>query len=125
MIDGRTIPAVSSHCSDEAISFAIDVIDASGVAQRLEELLAKGTGRPRTLPLRALLVALFLLANTPPGVRHRRAKHLRWPARHGRQHAQDRHFRELVTNREGPATVERARRRRISITDFQPPPPQE
>jgi len=66
MIDGRTIPAVSSHCSDEAISFAIDVIDASGVAQRLEELLAKGTGRPRTLPLRALLVALFLLCAASP-----------------------------------------------------------
>jgi hypothetical protein len=48
--------------SDEAISFAIDVVDASGVAERLEALLVKGTGRHRTLPLRALLVALLLLA---------------------------------------------------------------
>jgi hypothetical protein len=62
MSAGRAVPAVSSHMSDEAISFAIDVVDASGVAARLEALLAKGTGRKRTLPLRSLLVALLLLA---------------------------------------------------------------
>lgn len=62
MSGGRVIPAVASHISDEAVSFAIDVVDASGVAERLEALLVKGTGRPRTLPLRALLVALLLLA---------------------------------------------------------------
>jgi hypothetical protein len=62
MSSGRAIPTVASHISDDAVSFAIDVVDASGVAQRLEDLLAKGTGRPRSLPLRALLVALLLLA---------------------------------------------------------------
>jgi hypothetical protein len=62
MSGGQAIPAVSSHISDEAVSFAIDVVDASGVAQRLEDLLVRSTGRRRTLPLRALLVALLLLA---------------------------------------------------------------
>ena len=62
MSAGRAVPAATSHMSDEAISFAIDVVDASGVAPRLEALLAKRTGRKRTLPLRSLLVALFLLA---------------------------------------------------------------
>lgn len=56
------VPAVSSHPSDEAIAFCISVIDASHVATRLEALLVQPTGRPRTLPLRALLVALMLLA---------------------------------------------------------------
>jgi hypothetical protein len=62
MSGGRAVPSLTSHMSDEAISFAIDVVDASGVAARLEALLEKGTGRPRTLPLRSLLVALLLLA---------------------------------------------------------------
>lgn len=56
------VPAVTSHPSDEAIGFAVDVVDASHVATRLEALLVQPTGRPRTLPLRALLVALLLLA---------------------------------------------------------------
>ena len=56
------VPTVCSHVSDEAISFAIDVVDASHVATRLEALLVRPTGRPRTLPLRAVLVALVLLA---------------------------------------------------------------
>ena len=56
------VPAVTSHPSDEAIGFALDVVDASHVATRLEALLVQPTGRPRTLPLRALLVALLLLA---------------------------------------------------------------
>ena len=62
MSAGRAIPAVTSHLSDEAISFAIDVIDASKVAERLEAHLVKSTGRRRTLSVRALLVALLLLA---------------------------------------------------------------
>jgi len=62
MSGGRAIPAVTSHVSDEAISFAIDVIDASGVAERLEAHLVRATGRRRTLSVRALLVALLLLA---------------------------------------------------------------
>jgi hypothetical protein len=62
MSSGRAIPSVTSSLSDEAISFAIDVIDSSLVAERLEALLVRSTGRRRTLPLRALLVALLLLA---------------------------------------------------------------
>ena len=49
MSAGRAIPAVTSYLSDEAISFAIDVIDASKVAERLEAHLVKSTGRRRTL----------------------------------------------------------------------------
>ncbi len=56
------IPTLTSHPSDETIGFAIEVIDASHVAARLEALLVQPTGRPRTLPLRALVVALLLLA---------------------------------------------------------------
>ena len=62
MSGGRAIPAVTSSLTDEAISFAIDVVDSSGVAERLEALLVRATGRRRTLALRALLVALLLLA---------------------------------------------------------------
>jgi hypothetical protein len=62
MSSGRAIPAVTSQLSDEAISFAIDVIDASQVAERLEAHLVRTTGRRRTLSVRALLVALLLLA---------------------------------------------------------------
>ena len=56
------VPALTARLSDEAIGFAVDVVDASHVATRLEALLVRPTGRPRTLPLRALLVALLLLA---------------------------------------------------------------
>ena len=62
MSAGRAIPAVTSRLSDEAISFAIDVVDASKVAERLEAHLVKNSGRRRTLSVRALLVALLLLA---------------------------------------------------------------
>lgn len=62
MSTGRALPAVTSHLSDEAISFAIDVVDASEVAEHLEAHLARRTGRHRTLSVRALLVALLLLA---------------------------------------------------------------
>ena len=62
MSSGRAVPAVTSHMSDEAVGFAIDVIDASGIPERLEALLTRRTGRPRSLPVRALLVALLLLA---------------------------------------------------------------
>jgi hypothetical protein len=48
--------------SEEAIAFCTAVIDSSGVAAKTEALLAKKTGRPRQLKVRALLVALLLLA---------------------------------------------------------------
>jgi hypothetical protein len=56
------IPQVSSVLTDETIGFVISVIDSSGVSERIEALLHKETGRPRTLKVRALLVALLLLA---------------------------------------------------------------
>jgi hypothetical protein len=40
----------------------VEVIDDSGVARELEALLARSTGRPRMLPVKALLVALLVLA---------------------------------------------------------------
>ena len=58
----RPVPAASSDICDEAIAFCTEVIDASGVAEALEALVAKGTGRPRGLKVRAVLVALLLLA---------------------------------------------------------------
>jgi hypothetical protein len=48
--------------SEEAIAFCTAVIDSSGVAAKTEALLAKNTGRPRQMKVRALLVALLLLA---------------------------------------------------------------
>jgi hypothetical protein len=59
---GQPVPACSSLLSDEAISFCAAVTDSSGVASKLEGLLVKKTGRPRQLKVRALLVALLLLA---------------------------------------------------------------
>jgi hypothetical protein len=63
MSTGREIPAVTSVLTDEAVDFAIAVIDSSGVPQYLESLLVRRTGRRRSIPLRALLVALYLLAS--------------------------------------------------------------
>ncbi len=47
---------------EEAISFCTAVIDSSGVAGKLESRLVKNTGRPRQMKVRAILVALLLLA---------------------------------------------------------------
>ena len=62
MSQGRPVPAFASLATGEAISFCTGVIDSSGVAERLEGLLKKSTGRPRALKVRAVLVALLLLA---------------------------------------------------------------
>jgi hypothetical protein len=59
---GRQIPSVTSVLTEESISFATDVVDSSKVAEHLEALLVRTTGRRRAIPLRALLVALLLLA---------------------------------------------------------------
>jgi hypothetical protein len=58
---GRTVPGGSAP-TDDQISFCAGVIDEAGVADRLEGLLAASTGRRRALSVRALLVALFVLA---------------------------------------------------------------
>ena len=62
MTTGVKIPEFSSVMTDQTIGFVISVIDSSGVSQRIEDLLHATTGRPRTLKVRALLVALLLLA---------------------------------------------------------------
>jgi len=56
------IPVASSVLCDEAVVFCAKVIGSSGVAEHLEGLLARPTGRPRELKVRAILVALLLLA---------------------------------------------------------------
>lgn len=48
--------------TDEAICFCTGVTDSSGVADELEGLIEKRTGRPRCIKVRAVLVALLLLA---------------------------------------------------------------
>ena len=59
---GRAVPAVASVVTDEMVDFCVELIDASGVAERLEALLVRTTGRPRALSVRCLFVALLLLA---------------------------------------------------------------
>jgi len=59
---GQSVPPFSSVLADEAISFCTEVIDSSGVAGKIEALLARKTGRPRQMKVRAVLVALLLLA---------------------------------------------------------------
>ena len=58
----RTQVPPPSAPTDEQVRFCAEVIDASGVAERLEQQLAPGTGRPRALSVQALLVALLVLA---------------------------------------------------------------
>jgi hypothetical protein len=48
--------------SDEMVAFAAELIDRSGKAPELEAALAHATGRPRPLPVRAVLTALLCLA---------------------------------------------------------------
>ena len=62
MSPGRPVPVFTSALSEEAISFCTGVIDGSGVAEQLEHVLKRATGRPRALKVRPLLVALLLLA---------------------------------------------------------------
>ena len=57
----RRIPQASAP-TDDQIRFCAGVLDDSGVAGRIEAQFTASTGRPRTLSVRALLVALFVLA---------------------------------------------------------------
>ena len=58
---GLSLPAAGG-ASDETVAFAAELIDRSGKAPVIEAALAHTTGRPRPLPVRAVLTALLCLA---------------------------------------------------------------
>ena len=60
--DGLTLPPAGGGVSDETVAFAAELIDRSGKAPVIEAALAHRTGRPRPLPVRAVLAALVCLA---------------------------------------------------------------
>ena len=59
---GLQLPPKGAQVDDQTIEFAVSVLSASKVPERLEELLRRPTGRKRALGVLALLVALFCLA---------------------------------------------------------------
>jgi hypothetical protein len=59
---GLLLPAAVGGVSDETVAFAAELTDRSGKAPVIETALAKATGRPRPLPVRAVLTALVRLA---------------------------------------------------------------
>jgi hypothetical protein len=59
---GLTLPAPGSGVSDQTVALAAGLIDRSGKAPVIEAALAHATGRPRPLPVRAVLTALLCLA---------------------------------------------------------------
>ena len=59
---GLTLPTAGGRVSDETAAFAAELIDRSGKAPVIESALAHVTGRPRPLPVRAVLTALLCLA---------------------------------------------------------------
>ena len=59
MSGGLSLPPAGA---DETAAFAAELIDRSGKARELEAALAHATGRPRALPVRAVLTALACLA---------------------------------------------------------------
>ena len=60
--DGLTLPPAGGGVSDQTVAFAAGLIDRSGKAPVIEAALAHRTGRPRPLPVRAVLTALLCLA---------------------------------------------------------------
>ena len=60
--DGLTLPATGGGISGETVAFAAGLTDRSGKAPVIEAALARATGRPRPLPVRAVLTALACLA---------------------------------------------------------------
>ena len=59
---GLTLPSAGGRVSDETVAFAAGLTDRSGKAPVIEAALARRTGRPRPLPVRAVLAALVCLA---------------------------------------------------------------
>ena len=59
---GLEIPGPGSAPDEETVAFAAGLIDRSGKAPVIEAALAHRTGRPRPLPVRAVLTALVCLA---------------------------------------------------------------
>ena len=60
---GLALPPAGGGVSDETVAFAAELIDRSGKAPVIEAALAHATGRPRPLPVRAVLAALVCLAH--------------------------------------------------------------
>lgn len=56
------IPQPRALPSDQTVAFAAELTDRSGTAPVIEAALAHRTGRPRPLPVRAVLTALLALA---------------------------------------------------------------
>ena len=59
---GLEIPGPGSAPDKKTVAFAAELIDRSGQAPVIEAALAHRTGRPRPLPVRAVLTALLCLA---------------------------------------------------------------
>jgi len=62
MTGGLGLPPAGGGISEEVVAFAAGLIDRSGKAPVIEAALAHRTGRPRPLPVRAVLTALLCLA---------------------------------------------------------------
>ena len=54
---GRALPPAGGRVSDATAGFAAGLIGRSGTAPVIEAALAHATGRPRPLPVRAVLTA--------------------------------------------------------------------
>jgi hypothetical protein len=61
-VSATAVPRRSFRPTEEQVAFCARVVERSGVAERLEAMCRRRTGRPRRLPLRALFVGLLLLA---------------------------------------------------------------
>ena len=59
---GLGIPESGTLADDQDVAFAAELIDRSAKAPVIEAALARATGRPRPLPVRAVLTALLCLA---------------------------------------------------------------
>ena len=60
---GLALPPAGGGVSDGTVAFAAGLIDRCGTAPVIEAALAHATGRPRPLPVRAVLAALVCLAH--------------------------------------------------------------